>query len=174
MPSVLYNIKTNCNEMKRKALLSLEQSSGLISVEQKETIVQSLEQKTSVEHKCNSQTSSSKNIVHTNLDTASDNTQNKLTVVSDSHRNNLANFLNDEISGIFFVFCHTLPGVPLNAIISTTKNDSQFKKYTKNDWILLIGRSNDLALLSSNYKAKNILKSIVSMIKEQIGHTSLY
>lgn len=161
MSSILCNIRTNYQIMRRKVLQSLE-CSTISELERENTSKNETQENTKTDTSVNVSAAE----VHFNVNHISTPTsQPRLTLVCDSQGNDVAHYINLGSSNDLHVFGNTFSGAPLHSLMSFLKNDKDIQRYTKKDWVVFIGGTVDVAEF---YECKYITESIVSILKEQV------
>lgn len=96
----------------------------------------------------------------------------KLTLACDSQGRGLSYYLDMTNSNKFKIYNHVQPGATLEAITNAALNVSEFNAYTKNDYIVIIGGTNNMSSKNKCCPVKtmtNCLKGNVPLFQ----HTNL-
>lgn len=93
----------------------------------------------------------------------------KLTVASDSQGKTLSNFLEQRNNNYFNIFNHCQPGATIQPIMNSLFQATDFKSYTKKDYIVVIGGTNDITTNSMD-QTELFLQTFKKQIKQNFLH----
>lgn len=102
---------------------------------------------------------------------------NRFTLFADSHGKELSYHLNNRLSDKFSFYGHVLPSARMENIISAAEADKGIKDFTKSDYILLIGGTNDISReIKNNIPKKNVKRNFLLNVEAKVhlfSHTNL-